>query len=340
MEKKTEHNTRDTSSAMSTVATKPAVTTGGFMFNEFTYRGVDWLLNSALGVAFSYWTIRTHSGIEHFGKPVTNFFNKHLTTFSETGLSKQLNIFQSAESIKSGAYWGNVFSSIMVGGFATIPPIMALEANKKEISRSLDEMVYGKEKVANEPAFNAYYQSIGQESPKSFGIGLTTRLISLAPILGAMVAYPKPLTKYLYEPIASVTKFSAESIGIKPASLMQKRKGFEETDWDFIHTNIGTDFGLAFVYSYIHEYTYKWCSSLLDSKKGDIEKPHIKDKNHIAPQPFRVKDMTDEPIAMAVSEKPKPLGYRDEKPDSKIAQREHVAAAIKEAPSHAMGGAA
>lgn len=241
------------------------VSKGERAFNELTYRGIDWLLNSTAGVAFTYWTVRTHSGQKYFGTPVFNFFEKNLRPY-----------FKHEASLKEGAKWGGNFTSIMVGGFITIPPVMWMESHKADIVKALDEKIYGKDVIENDPKFADAYRKIAEEPSKDFTGGLVTRLASLAPLIAATVVIPKPMDKYLYSPIGNATKWAAEGVGIKPKGLMNRMMLNEDgtkmvSDWDFIHNKIGFDFGLTFLYSFLHEYSYR-AYSYVFGKKADGSK--------------------------------------------------------------------
>jgi|GEM_PF-4057587 len=232
------------------------ISAGERIFYEMTYRGIDWLFNSTTGVAFTYWTVRTHSGQKYFGQPVYNFFEKQLAPF-----------IKDPEKLKEGANWGSAFASIMVGGFTSIPPVMAMEANKLAIIKGLDERIYGKEVIENDPKFADAYRKIAEEPDKDFTGGMVTRFVSLAPLLYVTVQHPKPMDKYIYSPIGNATKWLAESVGIRPKGLMNQKMLAEDgktmvSDWDFIHNKIGFDFGLTFFYSFLHEYTYRAYSFL------------------------------------------------------------------------------
>lgn len=239
----------------------PPATLGKIAHNELTYRGVDWLLNSTIGVTMTYWTARTESGQKLFQKPVTSFFTKLLTP-----------IIKKPEKIAEGARWGSMFTSIIVGGAAIIPPMVALEKkeNKKAIIKWFDALFYGKKKVAEDPEFEQAYAAIDNEPKKDFSTGMAARFTVLVPMLAATI-HPdvnKQMLKYLYTPIANASKAAAKSLGIQPKKLMQQ--GIVEiadgdlskapqfvSDWDFIHRTIGLDFGLTAIYAVAHELTYK-----------------------------------------------------------------------------------
>lgn len=309
------------------------LTKGERVFDEITYRGVDWLMNSAIGVAFTYWTARTLSGKQHFSEPVTSFFMKNLKPF-----------FKTEEGLKEGANWGNSITSIMVGGFTTIPPIMWLEANKKPIVKALDRKIYGDKEVDTNPDLNAAYNAIDQEPAKNFTIGTVTRFISLAPIFWAVTKYPQQLNRYLYEPIGNASKWACKQVGFKNEYLMNRTLpdefGKPLSDWDYIHRTIGFDFGLTLAYSYIHEYTYKTMSAMFETTKGEAEKTEShKASTDQTPHPFRAKEIKQETAVTMSPETPKPLGFSNHKPDTTIAERHHVAA-LKDSASHSVGAPA
>lgn len=244
-----------------TAAPEKVTTAGLRAHNELTYRGVDFLLNSTIGVATTFWTSRTESGKNWFSNPVTNFFTKLLTP-----------ILKTPEKIAQGAKRGSMFVSIIVGGAAIIPPMVMLEKkeNKKAIVRWFDELIYGKEQVATDPKFKEVLDAIDTEPHKDFATGMAARFAVLTPMIAATVnpSVDKYLMEWLYNPIAKGSKLVAEGIGIKPKKLIER--GAMElaegdvskapkfvSDWDFIHRTIGFDFGLTAIYAFAHEFTYK-----------------------------------------------------------------------------------
>jgi hypothetical protein len=258
---------------------KPFVSAGKRAHNELTYRGVDFLLNSTIGVLFTYWTARTKSGDEYWGKPVTGFFKAALKP-----------VLKSPAALAEGAKWGSMFTSIIVGGTAIIPIMTRLEKkeNKKALVRWFDERIYGKEKVDGDPKFAQSYQCIDEEPKKNFTTGMTARLIVLAPmIMATMIPETnKVLVKTLYNPIAKSGKWLCAKARIQPQHLMTRGrmeiadgdlKSAQSfvSDWDFIHRTIGFDLGLTFIYSFAHEATYKTLAALGFKQTEDPETPAV-----------------------------------------------------------------
>jgi hypothetical protein len=250
---------------------KPFKSAGWKIHNELTYRGLDFFLNATIGVTFSYWAARTASGKKYFTKPVIGFFEKLLRP-----------ILSTPKAIHEGSKWGSNFVSILVGGMTIIPPMMLMENKKikKGMVQGLDEMIYGKEKVENDPKFAEAYRAIDDEPKKGFWVGLGTRFLALAPLL-ALTVWPttnKYLVTYLYEPIGKVSKGVFKVLNIQPRKMIE---GYEmihphgnialepvkETHWEFLHKNIGFDFGLSFIYAFVHEGLYKSFSGV--RKKTD-----------------------------------------------------------------------
>ncbi len=244
---------------------KEFATKGARIHNEVTYRLVDWLLNSAVGVSFTYWTERRESGQKYFGKPISDFFNKRLKPFLKT-----------EESLKSGSKWGSMFVSIMAGGTAIIPLMVTLEnkKNKKSIIKWMDEKLYGKERVENDPTFQEAYDAIDEEPKKNFTTGMIARFAALAPLLAITVSPAnKWIEKNFYSRIGDATRWCSEKVGIKPKKLMDEatRDAKGNTDWQFIHKTIGFDFGLTFIYAYLHEWAYKALSAFGFKKNEEKE---------------------------------------------------------------------
>jgi hypothetical protein len=229
---------------------------GAKTHNLITYRGVDWLMNATFGVSFSYFADRTKLG-KIYSEKLQGAFGKVLSP-----------ILKDAKSLEVGSKWGARFANIMIGGFAIIPFMAALEdkKNKKSIIKSLDEMHYGKDAVAHDPKFEESYKKIDEEPPRDVSTGMVARFVALAPLL-AITFTPATnnfMAKNIYNRIGGATKWTAEKIGIRPKSLMARgemvhpngdpklAKEFQ-SDWKYIHETIGFDFGLTFIYAYLHE---------------------------------------------------------------------------------------
>jgi hypothetical protein len=231
---------------------------GTRIHNELTYRGVDWLLNSSVGVAFTYWTARTQNGQKYFGKPVANFVKAGLKPF-----------LKNEAHLNEGAKWGAMFASIMAGGTAIIPPMIYLENkhNKKKIVRALDNMIYGKEEVDSDPRFAQCYEVINNQPPKDFTTGMLARGAALVPLI-AITTMPvnKQLIKHMYDPIGRISKKVVTGVGIKPNGYMMKVGTDGLTNWDFMHRTVGFDFGQTIFYSAMHEVAYKQLAKLRDNK--------------------------------------------------------------------------
>jgi hypothetical protein len=252
--------------AMETGGSAPAprkkfVSHGYRVHNEITYRVIDWLLNSTVGVAATYVAARTEAGQKYFQKPVSKLFEKVLSP-----------ILKDPKSLAEGAKWGTAFTSIMAGGFAIIPLVMVMEnkERKKKIIRWFDEKIYGKDTVENDPKFKQSYQKIDEEPKKGFWTGMTARLIAIAPLItvASLPATNKPLMKYLYNPIGNLSKRLAAKIGITPGKMLvegaMEHPGGDpklpkqfQSNWDFLHQTIGFDFGLTIFYAILHETAYK-----------------------------------------------------------------------------------
>lgn len=284
---------------------KPFVSFGERVHNELTYRGVDLALNAASGVAFTFLTSRTKLGQKYY----TNWLNRQF----ETVLTP---VFKNA---KEPAKWGTKFVSIMFGGTITIPPIMYLEdqKNKLGIVRSLDEMYYGKDRVHNDPMFEAAYENIRNEPPKDFGTGLATRFIALAPLFAGALTMPRTLTKWLYDPVAKGSKWAADKMGIKPKGFLLEKGLNEEgklvTNWEQLHRLIGFDLGLTAFYSVLHEYAYKAASAF----------SYEKEKNNIPQEMQRPTQLLELTQEIEEEEKKEKHAHKShEKPDTKIHQHQ------------------
>ncbi len=264
---------------------KKFISKGQKIHNEITYRGVDWILNSAFAVIFTYCSNKTEAGIKYFTEPVKKFFNVALKP-----------IFKTPEKLETPSKMGAMFASIMIGGTAIIPVMMVLENKntKKKIIKKIDEKIYGADEVANDPKFQESYNALDNEPKKGFVVGMVTRMLALAPILTA-VLIPKSneqLNKFIYEPIGKGTKWVGERLPISATREKMKsvtemvpyrgnpeNKKVIESNWEFLHTKvIGFDLGLTFFYSFIHEAAYKAVSAMTGGKKGKEQQNTPEDK--------------------------------------------------------------
>lgn len=245
------------------------VSSGERIHNELTYRGVDYVVNAAAGVAFAFFASRTHTGNEWFTKPVTGFFQKHVVR----------PFVKSEQAALEPAKWGTKFAAIMFGGTVTIPLIMGLEhkPTKVRIIKSLDEDIYGEYRVANDPKFESAYEEIAKEPAKSFTVGMVTRIIAIVPLIAGSMMFPRTLSKYLYDPIAHGSRVTFRKLGIKPNEFMMKKAADETgavvTNWEHLHKTIGFDFGLTIGYSLLHERVYKGMTSMLNPKHEEYSVP-------------------------------------------------------------------
>ena len=288
--------------------------------NFGTYAGVDWIFNAAAGVGFAYWGDRTALGQRIWSKPLTEFFTKALKP-----------IIKDSEWLAKSAGYGNMFMSIIIGGMATLPPLLVLENNKvkKSIVHSLDNMIYGKETVENDPKFAKAHDEVLHAPKKDFGIGMGTRLLALSPLLG-MVLFPptrKLVDKYWFHPLANGTKKLSKAIGLQPKGLMKETAEHSQTAWDYIHASLAMDFGLGPFYAVLHSYFY---NMFADRKAERQEKQEEQKaiahaiaisvpKDKISEQTAKTEELTNKqeivkasanPAEISVSEMPTPVIHK------------------------------
>lgn len=235
-------------------------TAGEKIHNEITYRGVDWVANTAFAVAFAVWSNRTHTGQNWFAKPVTKQFEKLLTP-----------ITKDVTQAKEWAEHGTTFASIMVGGTIIIPPMMLLDRNRQGIAEYCDRKIYGDKEVDTNERFAVRYEAMAQRPEKGFWTGMGARLGVLTPMLWGHMKYNKEMNRIMYRPISGVSKGVCKTTGIKPNSFMNERfhGAKDQTTWDFTHTTLGMDLGLTFIYSYAHEWAYKGLNKMFHGGKED-----------------------------------------------------------------------
>ena len=258
-----------------TTTTEPFKSLGYKIHNEITYRGVDWVANSMVGVAFSYATARTEIGKRLFTRP----FTKGFTAVLEPILKKP-------EWVESGANWGTRLVGILMGGTAIIPIMMHLEnkENKKQFIHWVDEKKYGKNVVASDPRFKEQDARIDAEPKKDFNTGMITRFVALAPIIAATLYKPTNdvLDKVIYSPFGHVTKTASTELNLVSKNTIKKMMSKSEMEivkgekklinnWDYLHQTIGFDFGLTLIYSFLHEISYK---ALAKKRQWHIDHTH------------------------------------------------------------------
>lgn len=221
---------------------------------------MDWGVNSAIGVAFSYCTARTKIGRQYFGEPVAKLGKALLSPF-----------LKSEAALNEGSKWFSMFASIMFGGTAIIPIMKKMEEPdfKEWCQRSIDKTCYTKEEL-QDPRFEEQYKAIHNEPKKDFKTGMIARFMAIAPLitLASIPATNKPMIKYIYDPIATGTKWLAKKCGIQPKKMMEEGAMVLldgdprsvpqfQSNWDYLHQTIGFDFGLTLFYSKLHEMSFK-----------------------------------------------------------------------------------
>lgn len=236
-----------------------ARTAGERIHNEITYRGVDWVANTAFAVGFAYWASRTTHGQAFFTNRVKKGFETLLRPLAKD-----------AQTLSIWAGHGATFSSIILGGTAIIPPIMLLDRYKQPIVEWFDRKIYGDAAVNNDTRFAIRYEAMMQQPKKSFAAGMGARLMVLTPMLWAHMTYNETMNSIMYQPIARVSKWACKQADFEPNVLANRRfhGPQDQTDWQFLHTVFGMDVGLTFIYSYAHEASYQWLNGILHGKSS------------------------------------------------------------------------
>lgn len=264
-------------------AARSFISKGERAFEEITYRGVNWGLNTVAAVGFGFWSARTHAGRTWFRDPVRNFFRGVVSRFSTN-----------KEFIDKSASGGATLASITFGGFITIPPTVWLEKNKESITRWFDKKIYGEEVVAENPKFEKAYEEIRAEPQKDFLLGMGARFTSLVPFLMVLMAVPKTLfgkpfmekgpaayDKVFTNWMSKSSRWVTDKIGLKPKSLMDastikpELHGDSHDNWTFLHRLTALDISMSFMYSYIFEGVYKAFSWLAHGGKASEPLPTL-----------------------------------------------------------------
>jgi hypothetical protein len=260
-----------------------------------TYLTVDWLFNAFTGVSFAYGGKFSDLGKKIWSGPITGAFEKGAELFT-----KNKNI------IKISGEKGNMFMSIIAGGMFTIPPLMVLEHRKikKPITHFLNEIIYGEEKVANDPKFQKARDEMDHQPKKDFGSGMWARLWALAPLLAIILIPPtrKVTDKNWFNPIAKGTKALANKIGFSEASFKKLSPAAAKERWDFIHNSAAMDLGLGIPYAILHSVFYNMFASRKARKNQDkiTPQPPIDTKTADA-APEAVKPVAEQNTPLAAS---------------------------------------
>gem|GEM_PF-3041597 len=226
------------------------VTAGERVHKWGTYLSVDWLFNAATGVSFAYWGKYTDLGKKIWSEPLTKGFTKLLQPLIKDPVLLEKSVGK-----------GNMFMSIIAGGMFTIPPLMMLENNKtkKSITQFFDKLIYGKDKVENDPKFKAAYEEIENAPKKDFTSGMTSRFVALSPLL-AMVLIPatqRVSNKVYFNHVEHASGVVAKKIGFSAEKTFKGISAAEAKErWKFIHESIAMDFGLGIPYALLHAFFY------------------------------------------------------------------------------------
>lgn len=249
---------------------KHFVTAGTSVHKWSTYLGVDWVFNAFTGVSFAYWGKFSQSGQEYWSKPITNFFEKALTP-----------IIKNAKLRATSVERGNMFMSIIAGGMFTIPPLLVLENNnvRKSFAKFYDRMIYGKDKVENDPELQAAYARIDETPKKDFLSGLGSRFVALSPLL-ATVLIPttrKFTDKYWFDHVEHASEGVAKFAGFSPEKSFGKLTAADAAErWKFIHSSVAMDFGLGAPYAVLHAFFYnQFTHQKTPEKPKDIVAPTL-----------------------------------------------------------------
>jgi len=239
------------------------ITKGEKIHKWATYLSVDWIFNASVGAAFAYWGKFTEMGRDWWSKPINKMF--------ETGLKP---FFKNPEYLKESVKQGNTFMSIIAGGMFTIPPLLVLENSKvkKSIVKFFDKMIYGKDKVENDPKFQQAYEEIKEAPKKDFWTGMTSRFAALAPLLALVLIKPTKeiLVKNLFTPVGEASKFVVSKVGLPAERLFKKfpEEAKRAERWKYIHEDaIAMDLSFGLPYAVLHSITYNMFAGFKGKKK-------------------------------------------------------------------------
>jgi hypothetical protein len=241
---------------------KPFESFGQNVHKWGTYISIDWFLNYVTGVAFAMWATYHPVGKKYWSEPMTK---------GATWVSENVFRFKPGPALESSVKNVTMILSVIAGGMFTIPPLMVLEnkKNRRAISKSLDEMYYGKEVVANDPKFEESYDAIDNAPKQGFWTGLTSRLAALAPCIATVYfETPKRLSKGYFDFVERNSMKVYNAVGLNQERLFKGLPAAEkESRWKVLHENSAIDFGLEPWYAVLHMITYRAFAGLADAWK-------------------------------------------------------------------------
>jgi hypothetical protein len=242
-----------------------------------TYLGVDWIYNMITGVAFLYFIEYNKVGIKMWS-PIKRGLETALTP-----------LIPDKESRAKSVSFGNTFFGIIAGGMLTIPPLMILEAKnvRKKFAKFYDRIIYGNDRVDNDPKFQAAYERMDEEPKKDFWAGMGARFLALAPLLASVLIKEtrKPMNKYYFTPIAEGANKVLNKLNIDPVSVIQKvsphiSREEAQDRWDnkINKEGLPMEVGFDIPYALLHKF---WYHKLAEMRKDKTEgKKSIKVEEH------------------------------------------------------------
>lgn len=236
---------------------RPFVSKGEHIHKWSSYFGIDWFFNTFSGVTFAYWANFTKTGQKFWSGPITRSLDKIFTP-----------LIKNDERRAGSVAKGNMFMGIVTGGMFTIPPLLILESKKVKLAivKSLDRLIYGKDKVENDPKFQETYKEIEEAPKKNFGIGMLARATALSPLIASILipAARKYSDKYYYQPVEQGFSSISKKIGLGPEKTFKKApsdgvllvNGEKAQPWKWVQESIAMDFGMGVLYAVMHAFFY------------------------------------------------------------------------------------
>lgn len=261
------------------------ISAGERMHGVLTYAGADWIMNSAIGVTFTFIFNRTKFGQNYISKPLESGFRFVFSPF-----------IKNEKLLRQSINGGKDFASIMLGGTLVNPMITALEKheNKLAITKAIDNTIYGKDKTDSDPKFQKAYREIQTEPVKDTSGVWISRAIAIAPLWTAtffpsamrfMESNQVPLLKYInFDHIAGFTQGIAKTLHIKPKGWWNETKLNPTTNkqvshWDALHGYLGFDYGLTIFYAILHAVSFNLVARFMNKHtdgvpQKDAQHPH------------------------------------------------------------------
>lgn len=153
-------------------------TRGEAAFNAISYAGVGYFAVTAVSI-FLTWVLRDSKASSWYNgqlERVTQFANRFRKVEEGTEAYQKL-----AKGVDSNMTIATLFAG---GTIMSVLPIKWMEDNKAKIVRSFDRMLYGKEKVENDPTIRAAHEDLAAAPKQTWTSVFASRVLAFAATFG------------------------------------------------------------------------------------------------------------------------------------------------------------